>query len=1607
MIRILRIFVVFLVASIILQHPNISLSNLQEENLHKIDPVLKRFIRGSTALLAPPKSIDIEKAQVKTILKISGNVRSIEVIGAKIHSVIGDIVTADVPINAIADIANIPQVSYIQAQRQLQLLLDKSVPDTKANQAWNSVPGYTGKDVIVGIIDSGIDWNHEAFKNEDGSTRILYIWDTTIDTPTQYPRIFRRFGYGTEWTHWQIDAGMCTEMDVDGHGTHVASIAAGNNSVSDNRQSDPRFTGVAPEADIIVVKSRLFDGEILDAVKYIFDKAAEEGKPAVINMSFGSQYGPHDGRELLDKALNRLLLFAGAGNAIVVSAGNSGDELVHVGGRLPAPIGDNYLWTAFSAYSDLNSISIEIWYKSTDELSIRLLLPVNKSNEFDKYMGGGWVPEGESKSFIVSKGPLRGALVTVDAEYSLYPDLNYVYLEISCGDDVTIPIDDYIYGVEYDGEGVYFDAYIQHSGQFESTFNGKMLLIPGDSEHTVASPGSASDVITVGSYVTKNQWIDVTGAKQQIPDAVFGHISTFSSHGPLLNGDLKPDLAAPGEFIVAALSHDGWAKSQLIEHDRRYQILRGTSMAAPHVTGAVALLLQQQPNLNAYEIKQILINAGCVNTGQPTSHPANAIDKEQSGWDAVWGYGQMDILAALGLPSIPKGLKADEADSAIELQWLPNPENDIAGYKIYQTTVVRGLNPRTNVVDVGNVTSYRFIELPNDVPLSFSITAYDNAGNESGKSDALIATPHRNGIDITPPAPPTLVSAIALETGVQLSWQANSENDVEGYKIYYGNSAGDYRHSVDVSNQTNYRINNLVYGVTLYITVSAYDVHGNESDKSAEVKATPLEPPTVLITEQQGWPLSVKERIYSSPVVGDIDRDGDYEVIIGTNDKRVYAWHHDGSSVKGFPVSTDGAVISSPALADINEDGMLDIVVGSGQFVYAWRYNGTLLPGWPVSTSDAVISSPALADIDGDGQIDVVVGSKDGSVYAWNHEGKILNRFPVRTGGYIYSSPAVGDIDKDGDAEIVVGSEDGKIYVWHHDGTRFKGFPRNTQDGIYSSPALADLDGDEFLEIIVGSKDQKVYAWLLDGSLVAGFPVRLKDAVYSSPAIGDIDGDGAPEIICGGQDGNLYAWHSDGTLVDGFPTPVANTITASAVIGDIDGDGDNEIIVGGNVGDGYAGFVSAVHHDGQKVKGFPIAIEGSIDTSGALSDIDGDGDIEIIISSWSSEELEGFQIHIGQIHAWDMASVYNSSHIEWGMFHHNPRHTGVYKEGAPSPPSYPPWDINQDGIVDIFDLSLVGQKYGQLVPPNSNVDVNGDGNVNILDLVIVGQHFGEEYKKPTESASTYSGKELPPAQTSVITFVPAKLRLEPSRERINMGHEYIQLQILVDSINDVYGFQFDLAFNAQIFESIAVTEGSLSREGGSSYWHKPRIDNKAGKIIGAAVVGLATNQGMSKKILARLTFKVKNHFAPMQSFGKEGNIFSENEFILQNVKLVDRNGHLIPVQTETKHFRLEEIIVPKKTIFFQNYPNPFNLETWIPFQLAKTSEVNIEIYNIRGELVQRLPLGRRKAGVYVSKERAAYWDGKNQVGEKVASGVYFYLMEAGKFRTAKKMVILK
>ena len=305
----------------------------------------------------------------------------------------------------------------------------------------------------------------------------------------------------------------------------------------------------------------------------------------------------------------------------------------------------------------------------------------------------------------------------------------------------------------------------------------------------------------------------------------------------------------------------------------------------------------------------------------------------------------------------------------------------------------------------------------------------------------------------------------------------------------------------------------LQWGKTYLWQVRYQDEHGSWSEWSDETSFH-----TNPLTLQ--WSFATGSSIMSSPIYGDIDGDGKLEVVVGSDDNKVYAINGENGS-KLWEFETGAYVTSSPALGDIDGDGKLEVVVGSydsDSKVYAINgEDGSKL--WEFATGYRVFSSPALGDIDGDGKLEVVVGSSDNKVYAINGEdGSKLWEFP--TGGAVLSSPALGDIDGDGRLEVVVGSDDNKVYAINgEDGSKLWEFATGYR--VFSSPALGDIDGDGKLEVVVGSGDYKVYAINGEnGSKLWEFATG--DYVVSSPALGDIDGDGKLEVVVGSYDNKVY-----------------------------------------------------------------------------------------------------------------------------------------------------------------------------------------------------------------------------------------------------------------------------------------------------------------------------------------------------------------------------------------------------------------------------------------------------------------------------------------------------
>jgi len=548
----------------------------------------------------------------------------------------GGVTTVLASLGRAGELAALPGVSRISLARPVRPASDVSIPETAAKQLWQSdgaVPpvyrGLTGRGVVVGIVDTGLDLTHADFVTPTGSTRVLYAWDQTWagNAPPD-------FGYGTEYTRAGIDAGGAAAFrDTDGHGTHVAGIAAGNGQPY-------LYVGMAPEADLIVVKTNLTDAGIIDGVNYVFTRAGELGEPAVVNLSVASQRGGHDGSSALDEAVSAL---TGPGRLVAAAAGNDGNRPVHARvdpgpgetAAVPFTVPD-YTPTTLLA----ESVFLEGWHDPDAAFRVAVTTPSGAQS--------GWVaPGGTSGSVSTPEGTFR-----VDNDL-IGNDTGGRLIAVSVWRSGTAGT--------HPAPGTWTVSLAREDGavsglchfwivDWSLSTSGSPALGNADPSVTVASPATGDAVIATGAYATKNRWANAGGATSSFGNVPLGTVAAFSGVGPRRDGVQRPDLVAPGYGVAAALSRDAPASDWERVPDRVHSVRAGTSQASAHTAGALALLLEGRrrdggPDLTPEEARSLLRARARTDASTGPSIP-----------DPRAGYGKLFVAAdasSVGTGAIP------------------------------------------------------------------------------------------------------------------------------------------------------------------------------------------------------------------------------------------------------------------------------------------------------------------------------------------------------------------------------------------------------------------------------------------------------------------------------------------------------------------------------------------------------------------------------------------------------------------------------------------------------------------------------------------------------------------------------------------------------------------------------------------------------------------------------------------------------------------------------------------------------------------------------------------------------------------------------------------
>jgi hypothetical protein len=531
---------------------------------------------------------------------------------------------------------------------------DSSRVTHKVNEVQNGLSGlpqgFTGKNVLIGIIDTGMDFKHPDFLDSTGKSRVYRYWDQTTKTAT--PTSPQPYNYGELWSKGDIDNGICTATDDAGHGTNVAGIAAGN------AKANGLNKGMAPDATIIMVETNFtaknWTLTVADACDYIFSVADSLNMPCVINISAGTQFGSHDGTDPASQRMEAML-DAKPGRIIVASAGNSGSKgKYHVHGDVTSDTSFFWVKNQSNGLAGANSIYVDIWSDSIDMANIKFATGANLPSP--TYTHRGKTP---FRTFgeILSYDPnaLRDTLYGLNGNKLAYVDYyasmvnGVARLEFVC---TKIDSTNYLFKLLTTGSGSY-DAWSggqntvgsKYLNDFETTNIPSVAVLPEIAYYNLAdtlqsiysSYISSPKIVTVGNINNRSSFMNKDGILKVNPEQP-GVIGLTSAKGPNRRKVIKPDIAACGNYTLSAqplAMLNNSAYNDKIDQAGYHYANGGTSMASPLVAGVAALYLEKCSNATYQDFINDL--------------HTSALQSSHSGQtpNSAYGYGLIDALNTL------------------------------------------------------------------------------------------------------------------------------------------------------------------------------------------------------------------------------------------------------------------------------------------------------------------------------------------------------------------------------------------------------------------------------------------------------------------------------------------------------------------------------------------------------------------------------------------------------------------------------------------------------------------------------------------------------------------------------------------------------------------------------------------------------------------------------------------------------------------------------------------------------------------------------------------------------------------------------------------------
>lgn len=605
-----------------------------------------------------------------------------------------DVWTAKIPLNSFQQFITTNGIQYIDMDQPCFPELDTARRVTRVDSVHRGIylpQAYTGKNVVVGVVDAGFDYTHPTFFDTTLTHyRIKRVWEQKNISGTAPSN----FGFGSEFTDSTSIWNQHFDVSETTHGTHVMGIAGGSGGGSS--ANNKRFRGMAFESELVAVAIYpnaahwLNTGSVdfLDGINYVFQYANTVNKPAVANLSWGCPLGPRDGTSLFSQALNNLV---GPGKIFVLSGGNNGSNTIHLKKTFTAT--DNVVNTicTFSTSLPSQQNQLDIWGETGKTFCMSFSL-YNLNTKVDSTVNICLDDSTHQYHLIGSNGDTCFVTITtVASEFNGKPHM-LVQLFSRVSDKLAVTIK------STDGTVNMWQGIVIKTSGYYGTFakSGYTWAVNGDNLMTCGDLVSSEQSLAVAAFNSKPSFVNISGQPLSYSGYAKGAIAAFSSKGPTADGRVKPDIAGPGLVLASSISAldstylvGGSDYSSVIASNvspingqtYSYAVAAGTSMSSPAVSGIVALLLQIDSTLTPDEVKNLLFSTAITDNKTGVLPAAGS---------TVWGHGKVNAYGAVA--SLLGILAVKNNNSLLGCNIFPNPGNGQ-----FQLEILSSINDWVNI----------------------------------------------------------------------------------------------------------------------------------------------------------------------------------------------------------------------------------------------------------------------------------------------------------------------------------------------------------------------------------------------------------------------------------------------------------------------------------------------------------------------------------------------------------------------------------------------------------------------------------------------------------------------------------------------------------------------------------------------------------------------------------------------------------------------------------------------------------------------------------------------------------------------------------------------